>query len=157
MVDAIIMDEKSRNNKWSIEEKSFLKEYSQKLRKDGESENSFWNNCAIAMNNMFGGKKQNRFQLSKRSCRAYIDFFIERKYRSQKDFCDLAEFKLHELIDELLEQQPLLADVLLAVSLPTSKIGNTKSVQRLKLVISTVFGMLMYTGLQELSLQLVSS
>ena len=76
---------------------------------------------------------------------------------AQKDFCDLAEFKWHELIDELLEQQPLLADVLLAVSLPTSKIGNTKSVQRLILVISTVFGMLMNTGYQELSLQLVSS
>ncbi|KAH3886920.1 hypothetical protein DPMN_010933 [Dreissena polymorpha] len=76
---------------------------------------------------------------------------------AQKDFCDLAEFKWHELIDELLEQQPLLADVLLAVFLPTSKIGNTKSVQRLILVISTVFGMLMNTGYQELSVQLVSS
>ncbi|KAH3806080.1 hypothetical protein DPMN_134394 [Dreissena polymorpha] len=30
---------------------------------------------------MFGGKKQNRFQLSKRSSRAYIVFSIERKYR----------------------------------------------------------------------------
>ncbi|KAH3771971.1 hypothetical protein DPMN_173302 [Dreissena polymorpha] len=71
---------------------------------------------------------------------------------AQKDFCDLAEFKWHELIDELLEQQPLLADVLLAVSLPTSKIGNTKSVQSLIPVISTVFGMLMKTRYQELSL-----
>ncbi|KAH3833480.1 hypothetical protein DPMN_106790 [Dreissena polymorpha] len=53
----IKLDEKNRHNKWSIEEKSFLKEYSQKLRKDGESENSFWDNCAIVMNNMFGGKK----------------------------------------------------------------------------------------------------
>ncbi|KAH3710132.1 hypothetical protein DPMN_069600 [Dreissena polymorpha] len=76
---------------------------------------------------------------------------------AHKDFCDLAEFKWHELIDELLEQQPLQADVLLAVSLPTSKIGNTKSVQRLILVISTVFGMWMNTGYQELWLQLVSS
>ncbi|KAH3801806.1 hypothetical protein DPMN_155468 [Dreissena polymorpha] len=76
---------------------------------------------------------------------------------AQKDFCDLAEFKWHELIDELLEKQPLLADVLLAVSLPTSKIWNTKSVQRLILVKSAVFGMLMNTGYQELSLQLVSS
>ncbi|KAH3898510.1 hypothetical protein DPMN_022743 [Dreissena polymorpha] len=57
---------------------------------------------------------------------------------SPKDFCDLAEFKWHELIDELLDQQPLLADVQI-------------------LVISTVFGMLMNTGYQELSLQLVSS
>ncbi|KAH3873490.1 hypothetical protein DPMN_036725 [Dreissena polymorpha] len=124
-------------------------------------------------------KKQNRFQLSKRSCRAYIVFYILRgsivvellneieyaakecynkdSVLAQKDFCDLAEFKWHELIDEQLEQQPLLADVLLAASLPTSKIGNTKSVQRLILVISTVFGMLMNTGYQELSLQLVSS
>ncbi|KAH3854301.1 hypothetical protein DPMN_096838 [Dreissena polymorpha] len=53
----IKLDEKTRHNKWSIKEKSFLKEYSQNLRKDGESENSFWNNCAIAMNNMFGEKK----------------------------------------------------------------------------------------------------
>ncbi|KAH3832540.1 hypothetical protein DPMN_105830 [Dreissena polymorpha] len=73
---------------------------------------------------------------------------------AQKDFCDLAEFKWHELINELLEHQPLLADVLLALSLPTSKRGNIKSVQILILVISTVFGMLINTGYQELSLQL---
>ncbi|KAH3712975.1 hypothetical protein DPMN_072737 [Dreissena polymorpha] len=33
----IKLDEKNRHNKWSSEEKSFLKEYSQKLRNDGES------------------------------------------------------------------------------------------------------------------------
>ncbi|KAH3801689.1 hypothetical protein DPMN_155348 [Dreissena polymorpha] len=176
MVDAMIMDEKNRHNKWSIEEKSFLKEYSQKLRKDGESENSFWNNCAIAMN-MFGGKNRTG-SCSPREVAGHIlssslrgsivvELLNEIEYAAkecynkdsvlaQKDFCDLAEFKWHELIDELLEQQPLLADVLLAVSLPTSKIGNTKYVQRLILVISAVFGMLMNTGYQELSLQLVT-
>ncbi|KAH3817683.1 hypothetical protein DPMN_119238 [Dreissena polymorpha] len=134
--------------------------------------------CNCHEQHVWWKKKQNRFQLSKRSSRAYIVFPLrgsivvellnEIEYAAkecynkdsvlaQKDFCDLAEFKWHELIDELLEQQPLRADVLLAVSLPTSKIGNTKSVQRLTLVISTVFGMLMNTGYQELSLQLVSS
>ncbi|XP_052259803.1 uncharacterized protein LOC127864176 isoform X2 [Dreissena polymorpha] len=54
----IELDEKTRHNKWSLDETSFLREYSQTLRKDGESENSFWNNCAIAMNNMFGGKNR---------------------------------------------------------------------------------------------------
>ncbi|KAH3886918.1 hypothetical protein DPMN_010931 [Dreissena polymorpha] len=174
----IKLDEKTRHNKWSIEEKSYLKEYSQKLRKYGESENSFWNKCAIAMNNMFGGKNRTgsssprevAVHILSSSLRGSIvvELLNEIEYAAkecyskdsvlaQKDFCDLAEFKWHELIDELLEQQPLLADVLLAVSLPTSKIGNTKSVQRLILVISTVFGMLMNTGYQELSLQLVSS
>ncbi|KAH3704691.1 hypothetical protein DPMN_079753 [Dreissena polymorpha] len=65
----IKLDEKTRHNKWSIEEKSFLKEYSQKLRKNGEPESSFWNNCAIAMNNMFGGK--NRTELSEDSALDY--------------------------------------------------------------------------------------
>ncbi|XP_060586932.1 uncharacterized protein LOC132742510 [Ruditapes philippinarum] len=71
---------------------------------------------------------------------------------AQKEFCDLTDFNWHELIGELLEQQPLLADVLLAVSLPTSKIGNTNSVHKLIPVLSTVFGMLMKTRYQELSL-----
>ncbi|KAH3840071.1 hypothetical protein DPMN_113513 [Dreissena polymorpha] len=83
-----------------------------------------------------------------RSSRAYIVFSIERKYRCR------TEYAAKECYNK---DSPLLADVLLAVSLPTSKIGNTKSVQRLILVISTVFGMLMNTGYQELSLQLVSS
>ncbi|KAH3774581.1 hypothetical protein DPMN_175963 [Dreissena polymorpha] len=130
------------------------------------------------MNNMFGGKnrigssspREVAGHILSSSLRGSIvlELLNEIEYAAkecynkdsvlaQKDFCDLAEFKWHELIDELLEQQPLLADVLLAVSLPTSKIGNTKSVQRLILVISAVFGMLMNTGYQELSLQLVSS
>ncbi|KAH3779205.1 hypothetical protein DPMN_180687 [Dreissena polymorpha] len=104
-VNKIKLDETPpRQNKWSIEEK---------LRKDGESENSFWNNYAIAMNNMFGGINRTGSSsprevaghiLSSPMRRSIVvELLNEIEYEAkgcynkesvlaQKDFCDLAEF-----------------------------------------------------------------
>ncbi|KAH3848995.1 hypothetical protein DPMN_091380 [Dreissena polymorpha] len=85
----------------------------------------------MAMNNMFGGKNRTGSS-SPREVAGHtlssplresiavellneIEYAAQECYNkdsvlAQKDFCDLAEFKWHELIDELLEQHPLLAD-----------------------------------------------
>lgn len=69
----------------------------------------------------------------------------------KKEFSDLDEFKWDQVISELLNEQQILAKVLLDVCLPTSKIGTAKCVDRLVPVVSTIYGILMKTMYQELT------
>ncbi|XP_052809488.1 uncharacterized protein LOC128237953 [Mya arenaria] len=55
-------------------------------------------------------------------------------------------------MEELHTKQPLLAEVLLAVTLPTSKIGHSSATNSLVPVIGAIYGMLMKQRFHELSL-----
>jgi len=70
---------------------------------------------------------------------------------TRKCFKDLKEFKWADILHEMGKRQGTLAEVLLAVALPTAKIGNKKSSEALCPVIATVYGMLMMQRSKELS------
>ncbi|KAL4223834.1 hypothetical protein ACF0H5_008606 [Mactra antiquata] len=62
---------------------------------------------------------------------------------SNKTFTNLVNFQWCDIIESLVLQQPLLAEVLLAVALPTSKIGCVKATESALPVLGSVYGMLM--------------
>ncbi|WAR23372.1 hypothetical protein MAR_037041 [Mya arenaria] len=65
---------------------------------------------------------------------------------------ELSSFSWDDVMEELLTKQPLLAEVLLAVTLPTSKIGHSSATNSLVPVIGAIYGMLMKQRFHELSL-----
>ncbi|KAL4217096.1 hypothetical protein ACF0H5_023551 [Mactra antiquata] len=71
---------------------------------------------------------------------------------SNKTFTNLVNFQWCDIIESLVLQQPLLAEVLLAVALPTSKIGCVKTTESALPVLGSVYGMLMKQRYHELSL-----
>ncbi|XP_045170215.2 uncharacterized protein LOC123532719 [Mercenaria mercenaria] len=68
-----------------------------------------------------------------------------------KQYQSLGNFNWTDIINELVVKQSFLAEVLLAVALPSGKIGNTKATEGLVPVIGTVYGMLMKQRFHELS------
>ncbi|XP_053406080.1 uncharacterized protein LOC123554926 isoform X2 [Mercenaria mercenaria] len=62
---------------------------------------------------------------------------------SNKQYEDLKEFKWSDILNELVTRQSTLAEVLLAVALPTGKIGCRNPIETLCPVVATVYGMLM--------------
>ena len=68
-----------------------------------------------------------------------------------KQYQNLKEFKWVDIMDELMVKQSFLAEVLLAVTLPSGKIGNTKATEALVPVLGTVYGILMKQRFHELS------
>ena len=68
-----------------------------------------------------------------------------------KNYNDMVEFKWKDIVMELIGKQSFLAEVLLAVALPTGKVGNTQATESLVPVLGTIFGMLMKQRFQALS------
>ena len=68
----------------------------------------------------------------------------------QKKYADLKNFQWDNIVNELVSKNTLLSQVLLAVALPTSKIGNTQFTEKLCPVISTVYGILMKQRFKDL-------
>lgn len=69
----------------------------------------------------------------------------------QKQYSDISCFNWEGIITELVNQQPILAEVLLAVALPAAKIGNSQALKSVMPVIGTVYCMLMKQRYHELS------
>lgn len=76
---------------------------------------------------------------------------IEEVFCARKNnYADLKNFQWDNIVNELVSKNTLLSQVLLAVALPTSKIGNTKFTETLCPVISTVYGILMKQRFKDL-------
>ena len=74
-----------------------------------------------------------------------------RSVLNKKQYEDLATFSWDNIVAEMIDKQTFLAEILLAVALPTGKIGNLAATEYVVPVLGTVYGMLMKERFHELS------
>jgi putative copper export protein len=84
-------------------------------------------------------------EMDARECSSKSSILCHKQYK------DLKEFQWSDILKELVSRQSTLAEVLLAVALPTGKIGNTKPIEALCPVVGTIYGMLMMQRFHQLS------